>query len=64
MVSLIPAIVLDDRNQSLAELRVSEARFRNLTMATFEGVLITERGCIVDANDQALKMFGYDRDRR
>lgn len=61
LVSLIPAIVLSERDQTMARLRESEERYRNLTQAAFEGVVITENGRILDMNEQMLKMFGYER---
>ncbi|HSY43402.1 MAG TPA: PAS domain S-box protein [Candidatus Acidoferrum sp.] len=61
MVSLIPAIVLSERDRAMARLRESEERYRNLTQAAFEGVIITENGRILDMNEQMLKMFGYER---
>ena len=61
LVSLIPAIVVSERERTLAELRESEERFRNLTQAAFEGIFISENGRILDMNDQGLKMFGYER---
>jgi len=61
LVSMIPAIVLDERNRTMASLREGEARFRTLTDAAFEGIFISEDGRILDANDQGLKMFGYER---
>jgi len=42
-------------------LRVSEQRFRALTAAAFEGICITERGVVVDINDQLSKLLGYER---
>jgi PAS domain S-box-containing protein len=62
LVPLIPAIVVGERNRTLAELRESEERFKNLSAAAFEGIFISENGGILDANDQGLKMFGYERD--
>jgi PAS domain S-box-containing protein len=61
MVSLIPAIVLGERDRAMTKLRESEERYRNLTQAAFEGIVIIENGRIVDLNEQALKMFGYER---
>jgi PAS domain S-box-containing protein len=61
MVALVPAIVIGERNRTLAELRVSEERLKNLSAAAFEGIFISENGRILDVNDQGLKMFGYDR---
>ncbi len=62
LVGLIPAIVLGERDRTLANLHESEERFRHLTQAAFEGVCISENGRILDINDQGLKMFGYERD--
>jgi PAS domain S-box-containing protein len=62
LVSLIPAIVLSERDRTMARLRESEEHFRNLTQAAFEGIAISENGRFVDVNDQMLKMFGYTRD--
>jgi PAS domain S-box-containing protein len=42
-------------------LRVSEQRFRALTAAAFEGISITERGVVVDINDQLARLLGYER---
>ncbi len=42
-------------------LRLSEERFRALTAAAFEGIGITERGLVVDANDQLARLLGYER---
>jgi PAS domain S-box-containing protein len=62
LVALIPALVIGERNRTLAELRESEERFKNLSAAAFEGIFISENGRVLDANDQGLKMFGYERD--
>ena len=61
MVSLVPAIVLSERDRTVAQLRASEERFRQLNAAAFEGLCISERGVIVDANEQLLKMFDRER---
>jgi PAS domain S-box-containing protein len=61
LVGLIPAIVLGERDRTMAELRESEERFRHLTEASFEGIGVSDNGRIVDVNDQLLKMFGYER---
>ena len=42
-------------------LRLSEQRFAALTAASFEGIAITERGVVVDVNDQMAKLLGYER---
>jgi PAS domain S-box-containing protein len=53
---------ISERKRAEEALRESEERFRNLTAAAFEGVVITENGRVLDINDQALKLFGYSRD--
>lgn len=40
-------------------LSSSERRFRTLTMATFEGIAISEHGRVLDCNDQMARMLGY-----
>ena len=61
-IGLIPAIALAERDRILQHLGYSEERFRNLASAANEGVVISENGRIVDANDQITSMFGYDHD--
>jgi PAS domain S-box-containing protein len=39
----------------------SEERSRLLADATFEGIVIAENGCFIDANEQFLSMLGYQR---
>jgi PAS domain S-box-containing protein len=41
-------------------LRESEQRFRSLTEAAVDGVLIHEGGVIIDANPSFCRMFGYE----
>ena len=58
--------IQEERAQLLREeeqdaLRQSEARFRLLASATFEGVAITEGGRIRDVNNQLLEMLGYEK---
>jgi len=40
-------------------LRDSEERFRILSNASFEGVILSDRGVIIDANERFLDIFGY-----
>ena len=61
LITLIPTIVVQERNRKVVELRQSEERFRQLTQAAFEGIFISENGRVLDANEQGLKMFGYER---
>ncbi len=62
LISLIPAIVIGERDRSLLELRESEERFRNLTRASAEGICVSEQGRILDVNDQFIALMGYSRD--
>lgn len=43
-----------------AELIQSEARFRLLAEATFEGISVCENGILLDCNPQLARMVGYD----
>lgn len=40
-------------------LKDSEKRFRLLSNTTFEGIVFSENGRVIDVNDQTLKMFEY-----
>ncbi len=62
LISIIPAIVLSERDRTMAKLRESEERYRTLTEAAFEGVAISEDGRLLDVNDEILKMLGYERE--
>jgi PAS domain S-box-containing protein len=52
-------LTIADRTAALAE---SEARFKNLADAAFEGILIHNDGLIIDANLMAAAMHGYSID--
>ena len=58
-------LLLQQKNAQLEkqkqELRESEARFRGLSEATFEGILIHDEGRIIDGNHNLVTMFGYQR---
>lgn len=43
-----------------AELKQSEDRFRQLVDATFEGVVISEKGVVIDGNPQIAAMLGCE----
>ena len=45
--------------QQTKALQVSEARFRGLSEAAFEGITIHDNGRILDVNRAAAEMFGY-----
>ncbi len=42
-------------------LAESEARLRALSTSTFEGIVFSENGLVVDGNDQVARLFGYER---
>lgn len=43
-------------------LRAGEARFKALSDASFEGIILTENGICIDVNQKAAQMFGYSQD--
>jgi len=62
--SLLCSIIHDISDRKLAEeaLRESEARFRALSDATFEGIAFTEQGKIIDVNKQLADIIHYEVD--
>ncbi|NQT74709.1 MAG: PAS domain S-box protein [Chloroflexi bacterium] len=57
-------IVVDitERKQAEEELRETLDRIQKLNIAAFEGIVIAERGRIIDANPAFISMFGYKND--
>jgi PAS domain S-box-containing protein len=51
-----------ERVRALRALEASEARLRSLADATFEGIAITQRGDILDVNDQIVDMLQRKRE--
>jgi PAS domain S-box-containing protein len=49
-----------NRKRAEEALRGSEERFRLLSEAAFEGIIIHEGGILLKANDQYFEMFGYE----
>ncbi len=49
---------LTEKKSTELSLRQSEERYSRLSQATFEGIIVSEHGKIVDVNNQALKLFG------
>ncbi len=56
------AVLEDITEQKRAEaaLRESEDRFRSLSNASLEGIMIHDQGVILDANMAFTRLFGYD----
>ncbi|MDA3895142.1 MAG: PAS domain S-box protein [Desulfobacteraceae bacterium] len=50
-----------DLKKSIIALRESENRFRQLSEAALEAIVIHDNGIILQVNDQFLKMFDYNR---
>ena len=48
-----------ERKAAEEALRESEARLASLAAATFEGIVLSEQGVIVDCNEQFARMLGY-----
>lgn len=42
-------------------LRAGERRFRALSDASFEGIILSENGICVEVNNKAIEMFGYSQ---
>jgi diguanylate cyclase (GGDEF)-like protein/PAS domain S-box-containing protein len=59
---IVSAEDITERKGADEERQTSEARFRLLASATFEGIAMTEDGRFVDANEQLLHMLGYARE--
>lgn len=59
--TLIQAIVRDisDRKEAERLIKESEERFRLLSEAAMEGIVMSEEGEIIDANDQFARIHGY-----
>lgn len=51
---------INEHKKMLEELEENERRFKALAEATFEGIIFSEDGVIIDANQQALDMHGFE----
>jgi PAS domain S-box-containing protein len=49
-----------ERRRGEEELRESEERFRRLSEASIEGIVIHDRGVVLDVSNRFATMFGYD----
>ena len=58
-VSLVRDI--SERKQTESALRESEDRFRSLSDATLEGIMIHDQGMILDVNMAFVRLFGYEQ---
>ncbi|MEO8335204.1 MAG: PAS domain S-box protein [bacterium] len=50
------------RKRAEDQVRQSEERFRRLTEAAFEGVVVHDNGIMLEANPAIARMFGYELD--
>jgi PAS domain S-box-containing protein len=51
---------ITERKQAEEALRESEERFSRLSAVTVEGIVISEQGKVIDANDQYARLLGYE----
>jgi PAS domain S-box-containing protein len=51
-----------EHNQSEKKLKESEERFRRLAELSMEGLIINDKGKVIDYNSSVARMFGYDYD--
>ena len=60
---LIRAVLTDitARRNAEEDLKTSYERFRVLSEATFEGVVLSEGGVVLETNDQLTQIFGYGK---
>jgi two-component system, cell cycle sensor histidine kinase and response regulator CckA len=60
---VLHSIILDttERKRAEVELQQSELRFATLSDAAFEGIAISDKGQLVDCNEQLMAMMGYKR---
>jgi len=52
--------IITERKRAEKALQKSEERFRRLSEASFEGIMIHDEGKIIDVNQAFAAMFGYD----
>jgi len=50
-----------ERERIQETLRESEDRFRGLSEASYEGIIIHDKGVAIEVNDAFCEMFGFDR---
>jgi two-component system cell cycle sensor histidine kinase/response regulator CckA len=59
--SVVTFVDITERRRAEEELREKEARFRQLTEASFDGVILSERGVVIEVNPGFAEMFGYEQ---
>ncbi|MDD3879708.1 MAG: PAS domain S-box protein [Syntrophomonas sp.] len=59
---ILAAWDISDQVEARKILQESEARFKALSEASFEGIIISENGICIEANQAAEKLFGYSRE--
>jgi PAS domain S-box-containing protein len=59
---ILSAIILISRIRTLGELEISYLRFKRLSDAALEGIIFHREGTIVDVNQSAAQMFGYNQE--
>jgi two-component system cell cycle sensor histidine kinase/response regulator CckA len=52
---------ITEQRMTRAALEESEARFRKLSEASFDGIAVSRDGLVLDVNEGLLTMFGYTR---
>jgi PAS domain S-box-containing protein len=57
--AVVTFLDITERHRADEALKESEARFRKLTEASFDGIAITEEGVVREANRGFAAMFGY-----
>ena len=62
LIYIVRARMLGNLERTVASLRESEERFQRLADASFEGILVHDKGTIIDANARLGAMIGFGPD--
>ncbi len=60
VLALLLAVIQVENQQAHEKVQNSEARFKALSSAGFEAIFVSMNGVVVDLNEAALELFGYD----